>query len=1027
MNKFKKLPLSNQVLLFFGTLCLLFLAIGTLHFFSLQVIQRRARKEALELKLSASINDSAQDLEHMQSGVLRQLLANDSAEINRLDLYVRDIQKTNAGDLRSYVSFADSEKERQLYQRVMQSRKIYWDHTQQVLSFGLMNRDSEATQLIIAKQSPAYDAYLTSINDLHDYIETAADEMTEGTNRFISGTRIIGNVLGGIAISIVLGSGFAVARIARRLKEKNRILQNEVAERKRVEQQLMENTQRMLLQTCALEVAANGVVITDHRGNIQWVNAAFTQLTGYSATEVLGRNPRILKSSKHPESFYKNLWSTISTGKVWRGELSNRRKNGQLYHEEMTITPVIDAGGAISHFIAVKQDISQRKEAELEMLKLSCLVQNSNDFVGIASMEGQAEFINAGGRKLVGLSEEQKVETIALTDCIHEVDREMVQNKVLPTMFSEGSWKGEVTFKHLKTGAPITMWLEGFFITDVLSGQRIGLATIAHDITRRKQDQAQVRLQSSALTAAANAIVITDFQGRINWVNPAFTKLTGYSAEEAVGNFPRILKSGHHSDAFYRGMWSTIRGGRIRNGELINRQKNGGLYYEEMTITPVIDPNGAITHFIAIKQDITGRKRTEEELQQKTALFEAQVESALDGILVVDNQGKHLIKNERFLKLWKIPQHIAVDPEDRKSLEYVMGQNKNPAQFLEKIDFLNSRPNEVSRDEIELIDGRVFDRYSSPVRIKNGKHFGRVWTFRDITELKKAEVSMQEMHEKLVTASREAGKSEVAVSVLHNVGNVLNSVCVSCLCVANELKKSKSNHLSKVVTLLDQHAADLCAFLTRDAKGKQIPGYLAELAEHLALEQSSVLEELGRLQSNLEHIKEIVAVQQCYATVSGVSQTVQIGNLIEEALRMAFSSPKQQGVKISRELASDLPEVNLDKHKALQILVNLIGNAIEACDVPGLAEKRLTIRVVTAGSSLRVTIADNGIGISEENITRVFNHGFTTKKNGHGFGLHNSALAANEMGGSLTAQSDGPGRGSTFILELPLKRHSTLK
>ena len=531
-----------------------------------------------------------------------------------------------------------------------------------------------------------------------------------------------------------------------------------------------------------------------------------------------------------------------------------------------------------------------------------------------------------------------------------------------------------------------------------------------------------MRIQARALDFAANGVVITDRKGTIQWVNSAFTRLTGYSAAEALGKNPHILKSGQHSDSFYKDLWSTISKGQVWNGEIINCRKNGRLYYEEMTIMPVIEPGGAITHFIAIKQDISERKRAEQELVFKTALLEAQVESALDGILVVDNQGRHLIKNERFIQVWKIPKPLAENTEDRESLDFVTSQNKHPAEFLRRVEHLNANPNEVGRDEIELVDGRFLDRYSSPVRSKDGKHYGRIWTFRDITERKRSEASMKEMHEKLMDISREAGKSEVASSVLHNVGNVLNSVNVACACVANDLRNSRTPNLSKVGKLLHEHGADLGAYLTKDEKGKRIPGYLVELAEHLVAEQARALKELGELQSNIEHIKEIVAMQQSYATVYGLSQMVQITELIEDALGMNVHS--QQDLELCRDYAPDLPEITLDKHKVLQILINLIRNAKQACDGSGSKAKRLTVRVTHGGGFLRVAVVDNGVGIPAEHLTQVFNPRFTTKKGGHGFGLHNSANAAKEMGGFLIAQSDGPGLGSVFTLELPLNAAS---
>ncbi|MFO0982331.1 MAG: ATP-binding protein [Planctomycetota bacterium] len=279
---------------------------------------------------------------------------------------------------------------------------------------------------------------------------------------------------------------------------------------------------------------------------------------------------------------------------------------------------------------------------------------------------------------------------------------------------------------------------------------------------------------------------------------------------------------------------------------------------------------------------------------------------------------------------------------------------------------------------------------------------------------------LEEAHKQLLATSRQAGMAEVATSVLHNVGNVLNSVNVASLCVADNLRRSKAAGLSRAVALLREHATDLGAFLTSDPRGKQLPNYLAQLSEHLASEQSDALKELGQLQKNIEHINDIVMMQQSYARVSGVVEAVKVSELVEDALRMNAGALIRHDVQIARELDDGLSIV-VDKHKVLQILINLIRNAKYACDESHRPDKQVAVRVSSDDGRVRIAVSDNGIGIPSANLTRIFNHGFTTRKNGHGFGLHSGALAAKEMGGALSVHSDGPGQGATFVLELPLK------
>jgi ligand-binding sensor domain-containing protein/signal transduction histidine kinase len=288
----------------------------------------------------------------------------------------------------------------------------------------------------------------------------------------------------------------------------------------------------------------------------------------------------------------------------------------------------------------------------------------------------------------------------------------------------------------------------------------------------------------------------------------------------------------------------------------------------------------------------------------------------------------------------------------------------------------------------------------------------------EIEERKRMEQEIERVHRQLLQTSRQAGMAEVAINVLHNVGNVLNSVNVSASLVVDSVKKSKVASLANVVALLREHEHDLGTFITSDAKGRQLPGFLSQLSDHLLADQTATVKELESLRGNVEHINEIVAMQQSYATVSGVTEIINLTELVEDSLRLNEGALSHHGVAVVREFAN-VPAMNIDKHKVLQILTNLIRNAKHACQGAERADRRLTVRVANGEGRIKISVSDNGIGIPPENLTRIFSHGFTTRKDGHGFGLHSGALAAKELGGSLTVQSDGPGKGAMFTLELP--------
>jgi signal transduction histidine kinase len=293
----------------------------------------------------------------------------------------------------------------------------------------------------------------------------------------------------------------------------------------------------------------------------------------------------------------------------------------------------------------------------------------------------------------------------------------------------------------------------------------------------------------------------------------------------------------------------------------------------------------------------------------------------------------------------------------------------------------------------------------------------------EILERKEAEAQLEVAHKQLVDTSRRAGMAEVATGVLHNIGNVLNSVNISATLVFDRLRESRVTVLAKTAAKMREHGADLKTFLFEDPKGRLVPDYLMKLADHLAVEREKLLLEMTDLNKNITHIKDVVAMQQTHAGAAGIIERMQVVSLVEDALLLNNSSFGRHHIEVVRQF-QDVPPVTIDKHKVLQILVNLASNAKHALEASDRRDRRLTLGISANGDNrVKIVVSDNGIGIPPENLTRIFSHGFTTKRKGHGFGLHSAANAAKEMGGSLTAQSAGAGSGATFTLELPMAKN----
>jgi len=329
------------------------------------------------------------------------------------------------------------------------------------------------------------------------------------------------------------------------------------------------------------------------------------------------------------------------------------------------------------------------------------------------------------------------------------------------------------------------------------------------------------------------------------------------------------------------------------------------------------------------------------------------------------------------------------------------------------------RVRHLNRNQRELQLAR--DRLETEVQHRTGELRERTASLeKEIDERKKMQSEIERVHRELLQASRLAGMAEVATGVLHNVGNVLNSVNVSTTLVTERIKKSKVSSVGRIAALLKENGADLGKFMTHDPKGQRLPSYLSDLSVQLSREQGEALEELSALHKNLDHIKDIVAMQQSYARVAGVTTREDVVSLFEDALRMDEAALIRHNIRLVRDFGESLPQITVDRHKVVQILVNLIRNAKHACNDARREDKQMILRVNNGAGRIKFSVSDNGVGIPPENLTRIFSHGFTTRRDGHGFGLHSGALAAKEMGGELCVQSEGTNKGATFTLDLPL-------
>ena len=335
----------------------------------------------------------------------------------------------------------------------------------------------------------------------------------------------------------------------------------------------------------------------------------------------------------------------------------------------------------------------------------------------------------------------------------------------------------------------------------------------------------------------------------------------------------------------------------------------------------------------------------------------------------------------------------------------------------------SGEPKVEQRKEEIRSDGIAFWVVSSkmPLFNEDNQIIGTFGVSKNITELKQAEFRLSQTHQELLEASRQAGMAEIATNVIHNVGNVLNSINVSIATGRDLVKNQELTHLQKAADLLEENV-NTKDYLLEDSKGKVLPGFIKLSAKTLENTRNKLLDEFDNLRKHLDHVKTVVSMQQEYAGARNILRDLEVSSLVEDAIQIGEGSLQQSGVSVVKRFEKNIA-ARVEKHKVLQILINLIRNAKHACEAnTNEPMKEIYISIDTpAEDFFTIEIADNGVGIAPENLTCIFNHGFTTKETGKGFGLHGSANAAKEMGGSLVATSGGTGLGSSFVLTLPIK------
>jgi PAS domain S-box-containing protein len=657
------------------------------------------------------------------------------------------------------------------------------------------------------------------------------------------------------------------------------------------------------------------------------------------------------------------------------------RKDGSRFPVLLSVTALRDEQNRLTGFLGIASDITERKRAEEAMMRLASIVESSDDAIIGSDLDGFITSWNQGAERIYGYTEAEILgRHVSL---LAPPDKLAAQNDNLNKIRQEERVDHQETVRVRKDGRLIDISLTLSPIRNA-QGQMIGISSIARDITRQKQAETELRKLSRAVQQSPATVVITDAQGNIEYVNPKFTQITGYSFAEAIGQNPRILKSGEKSPEEYKELWDTITSGKEWRGVFHNKKKSGELYWESASISPIEDSAGVITHFIAVKEDITAIKEAQDELA-KLSLVASKTDNA---VVITDKDGLIEWVNDGFSRMtgYTLPEVAGKKPgpilqgplSDPESIARIRANLKKKEPFTEEI--LNyhksGQPYWVSMD-------------ITPIRNDRGEVVKFISIQRDITPSKEAEEALRQAKDAADAANR--AKTEFLASMSHEIRTPMNAI----IGMAELLDETPLNPEQRKFVDVFRSAGETLLNIINDI-----------------LDLSKV--EAGQI--TLEKID------------------FDLGELVEKVCEVMALRAHEKGIELACRLLPEVP-VHLmgDPGRLRQVLTNLLGNAIKFTEKGevvlevGLAmPTQVTVpEEEPSQSTLIFTVRDTGIGIPPEKLDYIFEKftqadaSTTRRYGGTGLGLPITKRLVELMGGEIKVASQ-PGQGSIFSFTLTL-------
>ena len=540
---------------------------------------------------------------------------------------------------------------------------------------------------------------------------------------------------------------------------------------------------------------------------------------------------------------------------------------------------------------------------------------------------------------------------------------------------------------------------------------------------RRARDASKERDLLERLSVATHAAGLQcweyDFRGgQLTWLDNDLT-----SGRESRGNvqaagdaqfaliFPEDLQ-----DVTFRSEAARKRGDRMMSAIYRRSDLDGSVHYIQNYQRFFYDENGTATRALGANIDITDSYRRQAELETLSVRFAIATRAAQAGVWEWTERTDEMWWNETMYAIHGQPPTFApnydnvcttIHPDDLALAQATWSEAMQAAHPLH-VGFRILRPDGVTR-HLDVLAATITDPHSAERRM--------VGITLDITERCGAEQRERQLQKQLVEASHLSGMAEVATGVLHNVGNVLNSLGISVSTAQAHVQASPFERIERVAAMLDERRKNI-SDADGDRRAQVIPDYLSALSSQMRRDSDVVKREIEAISGHVQYLREIIQAQQSFARVGGAEETVNVSELVEGALRL--KSQELRSTAVVRDIG-EMSEVWTDRYKLLQIIVNFVTNACDAMAANGSRERRMAVRARLVEGELEIAVADSGVGIPPNLMQRIWEFGFTTKAHGHGFGLHSSAVAAQQLGGTVTAESEGAGKGARFAVRIPVR------